>query len=311
MATDFSYDVFLSHNSKDKPRVRRLAERLRKAGLKVWFDEWILKPGDDIYLTIERGLELTRVLVLCLSRAAVGSEWVGLERSTVLFRDPSNTDRRFIPLLLEDCQLPDALRRFKYVDYRRASDSAFEELVTASRGTVDQTVVPSVSTTSAAAPDSGLSPVDYYNRGLRCLSDQDYDGALDALDQAIQLDPTLAYAFYNRGLTHFFKRDDDRAIDDFNHALELGFDTALLYRNRGNAFSRKGNVQRALADYAQAVALEPENAAVYLNRGEVYENTLQRKLAVEDYKTVLGLPCEPSLQQIARQRLLALGVKPD
>ena len=35
---DFSYDVFLSHTSKDKPRVRRLAERLKKAGLRVWFD---------------------------------------------------------------------------------------------------------------------------------------------------------------------------------------------------------------------------------------------------------------------------------
>jgi hypothetical protein len=39
MADKFSYDVFLSHNAKDKPRVRRLAERLRDA-------EWIIKPGD-------------------------------------------------------------------------------------------------------------------------------------------------------------------------------------------------------------------------------------------------------------------------
>ena len=33
MADNFSYDVFLSHNAKDKPHVRRLAERLRRAGL--------------------------------------------------------------------------------------------------------------------------------------------------------------------------------------------------------------------------------------------------------------------------------------
>jgi hypothetical protein len=43
MADSFSYDVFLSHNAKDKPRVR-LAERLRQAGPRVWFDEWIIKP---------------------------------------------------------------------------------------------------------------------------------------------------------------------------------------------------------------------------------------------------------------------------
>ncbi|MCA1604484.1 MAG: toll/interleukin-1 receptor domain-containing protein, partial [Acidobacteria bacterium] len=97
---DFRYDVFLSHNTGDKPQVRRLAERLKKAGLRVWFDEWVIRPGDDIYLAIEHALEAARVQVLCLSPAALGSEWVDLERSTVLFRNPSNSQRRFIPLLL-------------------------------------------------------------------------------------------------------------------------------------------------------------------------------------------------------------------
>jgi hypothetical protein len=72
----FQYDVFLSHNSQDKPRVRKLAERLRDVGLRVWFDEWVIKPGDDIYLSIESGLQVSRVLVLCLSPAALGSDWV-------------------------------------------------------------------------------------------------------------------------------------------------------------------------------------------------------------------------------------------
>jgi hypothetical protein len=86
----FQYDVFLSHNSKDKPRVRGLAEELRDAGLRMWFDEWIVKPGDDIYLAVERGLETSRVQVLCLSPAALGSDWVTLERSTVRSGDTSH-----------------------------------------------------------------------------------------------------------------------------------------------------------------------------------------------------------------------------
>jgi len=75
----------------------------------VWFDDWVVKPGDDIYLAIERGLEAARVQVLCLSPAARGSRWVALERSTVLFRDPINAGRRFVPLLLAACDLPDTL----------------------------------------------------------------------------------------------------------------------------------------------------------------------------------------------------------
>jgi len=133
MADRFDYDVFLAHNSQDKPRVRKVAERLKQAGLRVWLDEWVIKPGDDVYLAIERGLEAARVQVLCLSPAALGSEWVTLERSTVLFRDPTNQGRRFVPLLLADCTLPDALRRYKYVDFRQETQTAFDELLAACR----------------------------------------------------------------------------------------------------------------------------------------------------------------------------------
>jgi hypothetical protein len=39
MSTEFQFDVFLSHNQPDKPRVRRLAERLpanARASLRSW-----------------------------------------------------------------------------------------------------------------------------------------------------------------------------------------------------------------------------------------------------------------------------------
>lgn len=133
MPEPFDYDVFLSHSSVDQPRVRRLAEQLRDAGLRVWLDEWAVQVGDDIYLAIERGLERSRCLVLCLSRAALRSEWVALERSTALFRDPTNRDRRFLPVLLDDCELPDTLRRYRYLDLREGDPASLEQLVAAAR----------------------------------------------------------------------------------------------------------------------------------------------------------------------------------
>jgi len=60
----------------------------------VWLDDWVIKPGDDIYLAIERSLEAARVQVLCLSPAALGSDWVALERSTVIFRDTANAGQQ-------------------------------------------------------------------------------------------------------------------------------------------------------------------------------------------------------------------------
>ncbi|MCP4664698.1 MAG: TIR domain-containing protein, partial [bacterium] len=151
MPEPFDYDVFLSHNRGDKPRVLRLAERLRREGLRVWLDDWVVRPGDDIYLEIERGLEASRTLILCMSPAAFGSHWVGLERSTVLFRDPANQDRRFIPLLLAECDLPDTLRRFKYVDYRDEGDVAFHELLAACRAETEAAA-------SIPEPSSGEEP---------------------------------------------------------------------------------------------------------------------------------------------------------
>jgi hypothetical protein len=59
MDDDFTYDVFLSHSSKDQAVVRAVAERLRDDGLKVWFDEW-LKPGVNIPHQIDEGLEHSR-----------------------------------------------------------------------------------------------------------------------------------------------------------------------------------------------------------------------------------------------------------
>jgi hypothetical protein len=116
METHFQYDVFLSHSSKDKTMVRPLAERLRVDGLKVWLDEWEIKPGDSIPSKIEEGLESFSVLVLCMSANAFGSDWAKLEAGTFRFRDPLNKVRCFIPLRLDEAPIKGSLAQFLYID---------------------------------------------------------------------------------------------------------------------------------------------------------------------------------------------------
>ncbi|MDX6382754.1 MAG: hypothetical protein QOK48_327 [Blastocatellia bacterium] len=117
MADNFSYDVFLSHSSKDKAVVRAIAERLKNDGVEVWFDEWLIKPGDNIPHKIEEGLENSRVLVLCMSRSAFGSDWATLESHTFRFRDPLNKERRFIPLRMDDSPIKGSLAQFSYIQW--------------------------------------------------------------------------------------------------------------------------------------------------------------------------------------------------
>ncbi|MEM9544509.1 MAG: TIR domain-containing protein [Bacteroidota bacterium] len=127
----FKYDVFLSHSSKDKPIVLELAKRLRDDGLKVWLDDWMIKPGDSIPLKIEEGLKDSRVLILCMSQNAFDSEWVSLERHTMLFRDPGNKERRFIPILLTDCKIPFLLKQYSYLDWSDKSKIGYHKLLDA------------------------------------------------------------------------------------------------------------------------------------------------------------------------------------
>ncbi len=131
MAETFTYDVFLSHNSEDKATVRKLAQRLKKDGLRVWFDEWEIQPGDSIVGKIDEGLEHSRVLVLAMSKDAFGSDWVTLERHTALFRDPANRERRFIPLRLDDAEIKGTLRSFAYVDWRKAAARQYQRFLEA------------------------------------------------------------------------------------------------------------------------------------------------------------------------------------
>jgi hypothetical protein len=84
-AGTFLYDVFLSHSAKDRAVVREIAEQLRKDGVKMWLDEWVLKPGDSIPAKIEEGVERSRPALhvgecVRLGLGAVGVRQVPLSR---------------------------------------------------------------------------------------------------------------------------------------------------------------------------------------------------------------------------------------
>jgi len=129
MTETFAYDVFLSHSTKDKPAVREVARRLKAAGLRVWLDEWEIKPGDPITSRISDGLEQSRILLFFMSENAFSSEWAALERDTALFRSPQNADRRFIPLRLDDAPIKLIISNYAYIDWRQKSEEEFAKLL--------------------------------------------------------------------------------------------------------------------------------------------------------------------------------------
>lgn len=133
MKSEFEYDVFLSYSSKDKGKVHDLAERLKQDGLRVWLEAWAIRPGDSIPLKIQQGLEQSRVLLMCMSPAYFASDWGRMEHLTLLFRDPTNAERRFIPILIAECHPPDIIAQFARIDWREAVKEAYAEMLAACR----------------------------------------------------------------------------------------------------------------------------------------------------------------------------------
>jgi hypothetical protein len=135
-----SIDLFLSHNNSDKPWTERLATAVEQdrtgPPLKVFFDKWDIQHGADIPLELEQGLQNSRYVGLVLSPEALASDWVVLERSTAIYRDPAARQRSVIPLMRRTCKLPDMLARLKYLDFRRDQDfdSGVRTLIAILRG---------------------------------------------------------------------------------------------------------------------------------------------------------------------------------
>jgi hypothetical protein len=114
-----NYDVFLSHNRKQKVWVRELVKFLRSQGLSVFFDEDDIKPGEDVVDALESAVESSNVLVLVLSLSSVCSRWVSFEAAMSIYSDISGAGKRLVPILVEKIDqslVRLSVRRLDYVD---------------------------------------------------------------------------------------------------------------------------------------------------------------------------------------------------
>jgi TIR domain len=95
----------------------------------VWLDKWEIRSWVLIPLKIQRGLEKSNILLMCMSSAYFDSERGNMEHLTIPFRNPTNTQRRLIPLLFNDCTIPDTISQFAYIDWRTWSDESYEDIL--------------------------------------------------------------------------------------------------------------------------------------------------------------------------------------
>lgn len=109
--------IFLSHNSVDKPFVRKLANDLRRNGHYAWVDEAEINIGDSLIEKIEAGIDNMEYLGVVLSSHSIESEWVKREVRIALTQEISGKRVKVLPLLLEKVDIPSFLIDKKYADF--------------------------------------------------------------------------------------------------------------------------------------------------------------------------------------------------
>lgn len=99
----------------------------------------------------------------------------------------------------------------------------------------------------------------WYLRGILRLDQGDYQGAIDDLSQAFNLDPSEpATLLCNRGLAWLRLGQLDRALADTNDALALAPNDAVAYNNRGVIYRDLGDLEQAARDLRRAIEINPE-----------------------------------------------------
>jgi DNA-binding NarL/FixJ family response regulator len=120
-STDRKLRVFLCHASQDKPIVRELYQRLNAEGwIDPWLDEEKLLPGQNWEMEIDKAVEATDSVIVCLSTNSINKEgYIQKEMRKVLdiFAQKPDGTIFVIPLRLDNCQPPARLQALQYVDY--------------------------------------------------------------------------------------------------------------------------------------------------------------------------------------------------
>jgi hypothetical protein len=129
---DDGFDVFLCHNSEDKPAVREINKKMKAVGLKTWLDEEQLPLGVFWQPELETAIESIRGACVFVGPSGFGP-WQSAEIRAILNKFASS-NQPVTPVLLPGSQsapeLPLFLRDRTWSDLRTDDQESLDRLLT-------------------------------------------------------------------------------------------------------------------------------------------------------------------------------------
>jgi hypothetical protein len=103
------FDVFLAHNSQDKPQVRAIKAQLRRRGLMSWIDEDQIRAGTPFQDEIQQAIPNVKSAAIFIGLKGLG-QWQA-EEVRALLEECKKADKPLIPVLLPEAdEIPKDLR---------------------------------------------------------------------------------------------------------------------------------------------------------------------------------------------------------
>ncbi len=107
------------------------------------------------------------------------------------------------------------------------------------------------------------------NLGMSLLDRGEYSKAIEALEEAIAVQPRNVAASINLGIAYSALDRPTEAVAALQTAVSLDPANAEAYVNLGNAEAKRGQSEQALAAYQKARQISPHLFAAYFNAGVV------------------------------------------
>ncbi|MDP1624484.1 MAG: TIR domain-containing protein [bacterium] len=251
--------IFLCHSSQDKQKVRDLCAKLLSDSFDVWLDENKLLPGQEWEQEIPKAVRNSHIVIVCLSKKSISKEgYVQKEIKFALDVSDEKPDGAIflIPMRLDDCEVPDRLRKWQWVDffevngYEKLKNSLSLKML--SLGLNKFTAqVDSVQT----IPKGDVPNLIDAQKVSETKNDETNlivaQKAMETTDNGEKIrDALIAYSGLIRKGKLLDKVIHDLQIEANSHPTQIG-----LWQTLGDAYMRAGRLKEALTAYNEAQRL--------------------------------------------------------
>uniref|UniRef100_UPI00403FB55B toll/interleukin-1 receptor domain-containing protein n=1 Tax=Paenibacillus sp. FSL R7-0313 TaxID=2954532 RepID=UPI00403FB55B len=90
-----------------------------------------MKIGESIPGSISQALQVSDYVLVLLSKNSIKSAWVEQEWYTKYWDEITERKVKILPILIEDCNIPELLKTKKYADFREDYNRGLRELLLA------------------------------------------------------------------------------------------------------------------------------------------------------------------------------------